>query len=104
MCLLLIVSLLYNPFLMSMAPSADLVAISHGASHRATVGSSELQHYPIVNAQEFLSCALFLAVLFLVAVVLSEGPSLILVSPNRVISPRFLGGPILAIRPPPVLV
>lgn len=48
-CVLLVLLLLYNPFLM--APGSDVgLNVRHPASNRATVGSSELQHFsPIVG-------------------------------------------------------
>jgi hypothetical protein len=45
MCFLLAVLFLYNPFLISHRENGDLV-VCHPASHRATVGSSELEQFP----------------------------------------------------------
>jgi len=51
-CLLLVLLLLYNPFLM--APGSDGgLNVRHPASNRATVGSSELQHFTSAARQDF---------------------------------------------------
>ena len=47
---LLAVLFLYNPYLMA-ASSAGGLNICHPASHRATVGSSELDRYPSPDTQ-----------------------------------------------------
>src|SRR5262245_51230155 len=44
LCFLLAVLFLYNPFLNNQAQTRDL-AVSHPVSHRATVGSSELEQF-----------------------------------------------------------
>jgi hypothetical protein len=44
-CFLVAGLFLYNPFLISHHESSNL-AVSHPASHRATVGSSELEQFP----------------------------------------------------------
>ena len=49
-CLVLIVSILYNPFFALKIQSDGLVYASL-ARHRSTVGSSEMQHYPPVQAE-----------------------------------------------------
>ena len=49
-CLVLIASILYNPFFALKIQSDGLVYASL-ASHRSTVGSSEMQHYPPVQAK-----------------------------------------------------
>jgi hypothetical protein len=46
----LIASILYNPFFALKIQSDGLVYASL-ASHRSTVGSSEMQHYPPVQAK-----------------------------------------------------
>ena len=45
MCFLLAVLFLYNPFLVSHREDGNLT-VCHPASHRATVGSSELEQFP----------------------------------------------------------
>ena len=49
-CLVLIASVLYNPFFALKIQSDGLVYASL-ARHRSTVGSSEMQHYPPVQAK-----------------------------------------------------
>ena len=44
LCFLLVALFLYNPFLHSQGQNGNL-AVSHPASHRATVGSSELEQF-----------------------------------------------------------
>jgi len=47
-CLFLAALLLYNPFFF-VPHSGNGLAISHQASHRATVGASELQHFSPID-------------------------------------------------------
>src|SRR5260370_31465739 len=49
-CLVLVASILYNPFFALKIQSDGLVYASL-ARHRSTVGSSEMQHYPPVQAK-----------------------------------------------------
>jgi hypothetical protein len=53
-CFLLVFFLLYNPFAASRS-SANILNVGHPASHRATVGASELQHFSFADGQERLS-------------------------------------------------
>jgi hypothetical protein len=53
-CLLLVFFLLYNPF-GALRSSASGLNVGHPASHRATVGASELQHFSFVDGQDPLS-------------------------------------------------
>ncbi len=53
-CLLLVFFLLYNPFAASRS-SASGLNVGHPASHRATVGASELQHFSFADGQDRLS-------------------------------------------------
>jgi hypothetical protein len=53
-CLTLAILFLYNPFL-GMASSDDGLNIRHNASHRATVGASELQHFSPTSARKIFS-------------------------------------------------
>jgi hypothetical protein len=53
-CLTLAILFLYNPFL-GMASSGDGLNIRCSASHRATVGASELQHFSPTNARKIFS-------------------------------------------------
>jgi hypothetical protein len=49
-CLVLIASVLYNPFL-ALKIQSDGLAYASLARHRSTVGSSEMQHFPPVQAE-----------------------------------------------------
>jgi hypothetical protein len=49
-CLLLISSILYNPFF-ALKIQPDGLAYASLACHRSTVGSSEMQHYPPVQSE-----------------------------------------------------
>jgi hypothetical protein len=60
LAVLLAVLFLYNPYLVA-AGSAGGLNICHPASHRATVGSSELDRYP---SPDTLSTHVFVAVFF----------------------------------------
>jgi len=51
-CFCLVLFLLYNPYLAAPS-SADGLNVRHPASNRATVGSSELQHFATVAGQYF---------------------------------------------------
>ena len=49
-CLVLIASVLYNPFF-ALRIQSDGLAYASLARHRSTVGSSEMQHYPPVKTE-----------------------------------------------------
>jgi hypothetical protein len=53
-CLALAVLFLYNPFL-AITPSSSFLNVHHSLSYRATVGSSELQHFSPVHARKILA-------------------------------------------------
>lgn len=55
-CLFLAFCLVYNPFL-TVQRTAGGLEVCHPASHRATVGASELQHFLSVAGQDFLGFA-----------------------------------------------
>ena len=50
-CLVLVLSFLFNPYAMARLTSGSL-DVAHPASHRATVGSSELEKYSPVDGQD----------------------------------------------------
>jgi hypothetical protein len=63
-CLLLAFLFLYNPYL-SAPGSAGGLNVKHPASHRATVGSSELERYsPTGSDRAYLFVAVFFAPFF----------------------------------------
>jgi len=53
-CLALAVLFLYNPYL-AVTPSSNVLNIHHTLSYRATVGSSELQHFSPTDARKILA-------------------------------------------------
>ena len=55
-CLILALLLLYNPFSATLHTGSGL-EVCHPASHRATVGSSELQQFTGASRQELLGFA-----------------------------------------------
>lgn len=50
-CLVLVFSFLFNPYAMARIASGSL-DVAHPASHRATVGSSELEKYSPLDGQD----------------------------------------------------
>jgi hypothetical protein len=53
-CLALAVLFLYNPYL-AVTPSSNILNVRHSLSYRATVGSSELQHFSPTDARKILA-------------------------------------------------
>jgi hypothetical protein len=80
-CLALAVLFLYNPYL-AVTPSSNVLNIHHTLSYRATVGSSELQHFNPTDARKILALS--------VAVVLSwlDAPANLIVSRVTEVSPH----------------
>src|SRR5215470_10242067 len=100
-CLLLVLFLLYNPFFAAMHSSNGL-DVSRPASHRATVGASELQHFSPANGWGCLSGGDFV-----VAAVPSPPPqpsaeSFLVFPLISLIAPQVFG-PGFWFRPPPTL-
>jgi len=56
LCLLLAALVIYNPYLAAPDSGAGL-CVRHSASHRATVGASELQHFEPVDSRSLLPAA-----------------------------------------------
>jgi hypothetical protein len=64
-CLLLVISFLYNPYVRAHVSSGEL-NVQHPFSNRATVGASELEKYaPVVSETAHVVIALGLPVAFL---------------------------------------
>jgi hypothetical protein len=100
-CLLLALSFLYNPYL-NASGSAGGLKVQHPVSHRATVGSSELEKYSAPSSPD---AHLFVAVFF--AKVISSLPSddsqsVLPQGSERLPSQQFLCAS-LWFRPPPAL-
>ena len=53
-CLALAILFLYNPYL-AVSPSSSVLNVHHTLSYRATVGSSELQHFSPTNARKIFA-------------------------------------------------
>lgn len=99
-CLILATLLLYNPFF-AVPHSGNSLEIGHRASHRATVGSSELQHFTPMDGWQCLPEADIREAE--VPVRLPELTALSIVLPLIPhFSPQFVG-PGLWFRPPPAL-
>jgi len=99
-CLLLATLLLYNPFF-AVPHSGNGLDIGHRASHRATVGASELQHFSPIDGWGALP-----AIDTGTAAVVLPQPELAAqfffpLLPTPKFSQRFFG-PGLWFRPPPV--
>ena len=80
-CLALAVLFLYNPYL-AVTPTSSVLNVHHSLSYRATVGSSELQHFSPTDARKILALS--------VATVLSwlDSPAIPIVSRVTVVSPH----------------
>jgi hypothetical protein len=101
MCLTLAILFLYNPFL-GMASSGDGLNFRHSASHRATVGASELQHFSPTNARKTFSIPLATLLTWMVAPVKANTTYPVEIST----APRFADAFLCAdlwFRPPPSL-
>ena len=100
-CLLLALSFLYNPFLAAAASESGL-NVRHTASHRATVGASELQQLaPMGDERSYLLTDLFaLEVLLVLPELASE---FFLPSAGELLPPHKMFCSNLWFRPPPAL-
>jgi hypothetical protein len=56
-CLSLAVLFLYNPYL-AVTPSSSVLNVHHSLSYRATVGSSELQHFSPTDARKIFALSI----------------------------------------------
>jgi hypothetical protein len=98
-CLFLAFSLLYNPFLAAPRTMGGL-EVGHPASHRATVGASELQHFTPANGWGCLPAA-DIAVAEVVESSLEFSTESFFVLHLSLPAHQF-SGPGLWFRPPPV--
>ncbi len=100
-CLCLALFLFYNPYLVAPS-SAGGLNIRHPASHRATVGASELQSFSPADGRDELSTHAVSAVLPLALSI--EVSSQVFKLLTQVVSPpqQFFGSS-LWFRPPPAL-
>ena len=98
-CLLLVLSFLYNPFLSTTA-SGEGLRVRHCASHRATVGASELQQLaPMSDESTQLVVDFVVAEVFVAVPELSSG--FFLPCPKQPIAPQKVFSSNLWFRPPP---
>lgn len=100
-CLLLVFSFLFNPYLTAQVAGSGL-SLRHPVSHRATVGSSELEKYSPVGAQDAHGLAVLLSgTSFMLAPAAASFPMLRERSEPFLLHPYFCAS--LWFRPPPVL-
>lgn len=82
-CLALAVLFLYNPYL-AVTPSSSVLNVHHTLSYRATVGSSELQHFSPPDARKIFATSIAVATTWL------ESPINFLVSQVAEVSTHHL--------------
>src|SRR5215467_13521878 len=100
-CISLTLFLLYNPFFVPMHSPSGL-DFSRPASHRATVGASELQHFTPANGWGYLLAGDFAETVILAPLPQLSAESLFAFPLFSLFSPQFLGSG-LRFRPPPAL-
>jgi hypothetical protein len=59
LCLLLVGLVLYNPYMTCGESGGAGLCVRHSASHRATVGASELQYFNPTDSRHILATAAF---------------------------------------------
>jgi hypothetical protein len=101
LCLLLAFLFLYNPYL-SAPGSADGLVVQHPASHRATVGSSELERYSPTGNQSTHVFVLFFFANFFSFPADAASQSLPIERPELLLPQQILCAS-LWFRPPPAL-
>ena len=102
-CLVLIASVLYNPFF-ALKIQSDGPAYASLARHRATVGSSEMQHYPPVQseyAQPDATVEETVSQVSVVQVAQTEYPARIILDQTLPPQPELIAS--ICFRPPPSL-
>jgi len=99
-CLLLAALCLFNPFLDAAAGTSGL-NFRHAASHRATVGSSELQQFTPTNGRSVLESAEFVRVTLLLEVVRDARHPLATAMSEAALPAEILPAS-LWFRPPPI--
>lgn len=102
-CLVLIASILYNPFF-ALKIHSDGLAYASLARHRSTVGSSEMQHYPPVQseyAQPDATVEETVSQVSVVKVAQTEYPARIILDQTLPPQPELIAS--ICFRPPPSL-
>jgi hypothetical protein len=103
LCLVLVASVLYNPFF-ALKIQSDGLAYASLARHRSTVGSSEMQHYPPVQnkyAQPDATVEETVPRVSVVQVQQAEYPASILLDQALPPQPELIAS--ICFRPPPSL-
>jgi hypothetical protein len=100
-CALLIVLVVYNPFLTAPETSAN-TCFRHTPSHRATVGASELQHFTPTSGRSILATAGAAILLYLGRLALPAPHALRYKTEPLSMPPQFLPAS-LWFRPPPAV-
>lgn len=98
-CLVIATLLLYNPFL-AVPHSGNALEIGHRASHRATVGSSELQHFSPTDGWGSLPAVDITAADVVLPLPEISAPLFLALPPTPYFPQQFFG-PGLWFRPPP---
>jgi len=98
-CLILATLLLYNPFL-AVPHSGNSLEVGHRASHRATVGASELQHFSPIDGWGVLP-AMDTATAALVLPLPDSSAQFLFALPLVPLFTQEFFGPGLWFRPPP---
>ena len=83
-CVALAILFLYNPYATLASSSSGQLNIQHSLSYRATVGSSELQHFSPTDARKTFAVPIAVATTWL------ESPINILVGQVAEVSPHHL--------------
>ena len=102
-CLVLIASVLYNPFF-ALKIQSDGLAYASLARHRSTVGSSEMQHYPPVQTEYAQPDAMVeetVPQISVVQVAQTEYPASIILDQALPPQPELIAS--ICFRPPPSL-
>jgi hypothetical protein len=102
-CLVLIASVLYNPFF-ALQIQSDGLAYASLARHRSTVGSSEMQHYPPVQTEYAQPDAMVeetVPQISVVQVAQTEYPASIILDQALPPQPELIAS--ICFRPPPSL-
>src|SRR5215470_6349171 len=97
-CLVLALLLLYNPFIAT-PRSGHSLDVCHPASHRATVGASEMQHFSPTNGWGYLPAMITIDSGVAIPQLDSSAQSF-LVSPSFSLLTQQFFGPGLWFRPP----
>lgn len=99
-CVALAILFLYNPYPTLASSSSGQLNVQHNLSYRATVGSSELQHFSPPDARKILATPIAIATTWLESPVNFLVGRAAEVSTHRLCACQLLGAD-LWFRPPP---